>query len=158
MLPGVLQMTPAERGLLRMAYRDILWSLEGTGDTIEEVMRERYGIAPPDLQLRPDAIVAAPWGPDEVASLAGYQHSGSAHPFTCGDDACRGRTHGVPLMATSVGWECPGCGYTQNWAWVFMTNYWWRGPGPWPHIVYSSPHCPARLPDGDDSSRKALPC
>lgn len=63
----------------------------------------------------------APWTPEEVVSLNGYQESGVFHPFTCGNDACR-----RDLIATEKGWICEGCLYTQDWAHLFMLNDSWR--------------------------------
>jgi len=88
----------------------------------------------------------APWSPDEVASLNGYQASGAGHPFTCGVDTCLyggpptpgrpdGRYGRTVLQAGIDGWQCPACGWTQDWAFAFMADGSWRQPGPWPLIV-----------------------
>ncbi len=59
---------------------------------------------------------------DEVKSLNEFQAAGIMHPFTCGTDKCR-----ADLVATNEGWICPnGCGYTQNWAHAFMSNWSWK--------------------------------
>jgi hypothetical protein len=78
----------------------------------------------------------APWTPEEVASLNGYQASGAGPRFTCGDNSCRepdrlaGRT---VLRAAEDGWRCDSCGYTQDWALTLMTDWSWQQPGPWRH-------------------------
>jgi hypothetical protein len=93
------------------------------------------------LPYFPAARDEPPWAPGEVASLNGYQHSGAAHPFTCRNDVCRG-TPGLsryaPLRAAEDGWYCDHCGYTQNWAFVFMTDWSWLTPGPWPLIIFTA--------------------
>lgn len=57
----------------------------------------------------------APWDETEVALLNQYQKDERFHPFTCGTNS----KHPV-LVATSDGWICEACGYTQNWAHTFM--------------------------------------
>lgn len=57
------------------------------------------------------------WSDDQVASANGFQQSGVWHPFTC---KC-----GKDLIATNSGWKCD-CGYTQDWAHVFMLDGSWR--------------------------------
>lgn len=85
-----------------------------------------------------DAKVA-PWSTDEVASLNEYQLSGAFHPFTCGP--CRdtldvreddGSWNDRLLVATTAGWVCPTCDYTQDWAHTFMAD------GSWEKHQYSS--------------------
>jgi hypothetical protein len=68
-------------------------------------------------------IRRAPFTPDEVASLNGFQEACVWHPFTCGNDDC-----GHILVATEGGWTCPrqGCGYTQDWAHAFMADWRWK--------------------------------
>jgi hypothetical protein len=82
-----------------------------------------------------DDRISAPWDDHQVASLNGYQASGAGHEFTCGNGDCREALEAIP-----AGWKCPRCGCTQNWAWRFMTDGSWRGPGPWPLIVFSGMH------------------
>jgi hypothetical protein len=55
---------------------------------------------------------------DEVASLNGYQACGYWHPFTC---EC-----GEDLIATSTGWKCDHCPYTQTWAHSWMKDWSWK--------------------------------
>lgn len=81
----------------------------------------------PNLQ-----IVNAPFTPEQVRELKGYQVSGVMHPFTCanrGDgrhpfEAHMGDT-GV-LRVIEREWWCPWCDYTQDWAHGFMASGWWR--------------------------------
>lgn len=160
-----VRMTPAEHGLLSLALRDILRVVRdyGTGyplPVIRQVMLERYGIAvdDADLDVQPGMVDAPPWGRDQVASLAAYQHSGAGHPFTCGNDECREATGGAPLDAVANGWLCSRCGYTQDWAWAFMTDFTWRLAGPWPLIVFQGAHGPIQPPGGRASPRKDDPC
>lgn len=54
-----------------------------------------------------------PWSVEQVAALNRYQSAGWMHPFTCPSG------HGA-LLATSTGWTCSGCDYTQQWAHDFM--------------------------------------
>ena len=70
-----------------------------------------------------------PWTDAQVAALNRFQTSGRFHPFTCGgkrtDEAHRAyrREHGGDLgqlVATTNGWVCPVCGYTQDWAHAAM--------------------------------------
>jgi len=63
----------------------------------------------------------APWMPDQVASLNGFQVCGHQHPFTCG--FCR-----AVLWATRGGWVCDtkGCSYTQNRCHTHMADWSWR--------------------------------
>lgn len=75
----------------------------------------------------------APWTPDQVASLNGYQKSGVFHEYTCGNDLCPGVSgQKAVLVATPDGWRCPACIYTQAWAMDMMADGTWRdfGPGP----------------------------
>ena len=93
----------------------------------------------------PDLRDVPPWTDDEVASMNGYQTSGAGHEFTCGADACR-RGHPdpasryAPLRAATDGWHCDYCGYTQNWAFLFMTDWSWRQRGRWSLIVFTGVH------------------
>lgn len=63
----------------------------------------------------------APWTDAEVGSLRDYQASAMMHPFTCGNDS----SHHL-LRATAAGWECPCCGYRQDWAHAWMADGSWR--------------------------------
>lgn len=67
--------------------------------------------------------VIAPFTPDQVASLNGFQKCGAFHPFTCGRAVCTGVG---PLLAEEAGWRCTNCGYAQNWAHEFMADGSWR--------------------------------
>lgn len=69
-------------------------------------------------------VVTAPFTPEQVESLNGYQSSGVMHEFTCG---VGGHSHGR-LRATVDGWWCDfqGCDYTQDWAHAFMANGAWH--------------------------------
>lgn len=74
--------------------------------------------------------VRAPFTPEQVTSLNDYQRSGVFHPFTCGP--CRDSDPNLPLLdehllvATEVGWVCPTCDHTQDWAWAFMADGSWH--------------------------------
>ena len=48
-----------------------------------------------------------------VEARNALQHSGKVHPYTCGNDECRHVTNQYPLRATTTGWVCDHCGYTQ---------------------------------------------
>ena len=71
------------------------------------------------------SIITAPFTPDQVDSLNGWQHN-PVHPFTCGNSNCP-VVHAV-LVAAEDGWHCPECGFFQNWAHDFMTDWSWRPP------------------------------
>ncbi len=81
-------------------------------------------------------FVDAPFSADQVVSLNAYQASDRVHPFTCagdrGDAAHRayqakyGGDRGQ-LVATEAGWVCPVCGSTQDWAWLWMSDWSWQG-------------------------------
>lgn len=97
----------------------------------------------------------APWTAVEVASLNAYQAAGVMHPFTCDsdDEPCAS-----VLVATTDGWICPDCGYTQNWAHEFMADGTWRqllpnyDPGPSYSELVNAPLSPAAV----GALRKAL--
>lgn len=59
-------------------------------------------------------IIVAPWDVVVVARLNAFQKRGGMHPFTCGND-----TRDI-LVATTEGWVCRNCDYTQDWALAFM--------------------------------------
>lgn len=76
----------------------------------------------------------APFTDDEIVSLNCYQVSGTGHPFTCGNDVCRGPDKlacRAVLRAGPDGWFCEHCDYTQAWAWKWMTDWSWEGHGIW---------------------------
>jgi hypothetical protein len=68
--------------------------------------------------MTPNDLSKAPWTQEQVDNLNAFQQMGSFHPFTCGGSNCR-----EVLVATSDGWRCPKCDYTQQWAHKFMTAY-----------------------------------
>ena len=71
----------------------------------------------------------APWSPEEVTSINDFQESGVMHPFTCGSGQRTDASHnhqGGTLVATTNGWICPYCSYTQDWCHEFMANGLWR--------------------------------
>ena len=70
----------------------------------------------------PETQLTAPWSQDQVDSLNAYQESSAFHPFTCG--ACDDREG---LTATTEGWRCKSCDYTQNWTHSFMADWSWVG-------------------------------
>lgn len=68
------------------------------------------------------------WAPELVAELNQRQQDGRFHPYTCGTDDCgesftckdwADQDHEVffrsVLVATTAGWQCPRCDYTQDW-------------------------------------------
>jgi hypothetical protein len=59
--------------------------------------------------------ITAPFTDEQVRALNEYQHSGLFHEYTCGNDS----RHRV-LVASTEGWSCPDCTYTQNWAHASM--------------------------------------
>jgi hypothetical protein len=59
--------------------------------------------------------IRAPFTLEQVERLNQWQFSGSFHPYTCGGertDELHLDGEGV-LMATTEGWQCPYCNYTQ---------------------------------------------
>jgi hypothetical protein len=64
-------------------------------------------------------MVRASFTTQQVEALNAFQKLGYIHPFTCEYAHPEGRN----LRATEDGWHCtyPGCAYTQNWAYEFMT-------------------------------------
>lgn len=67
--------------------------------------------------------LTAPWLPGVVDALNEYQTAGWMHEYTCGND---GHEVHVALVATTDGWVCPECPYTQTWA-----HAWSAQPCPW---------------------------
>lgn len=63
-------------------------------------------------------------GADEILRLNEWQTKGEFHPFTCpnrGDGYHRMFNGDLgALVATTRGWICPWCSYTQIWAHTFM--------------------------------------
>lgn len=75
------------------------------------------------------AQVSAPFSEDQVLSLNEFQQSNFVHPFTCGSGHRTDEAHGEErgrLLATTAGWVCPPCGYTQDWAHDWMANWDWK--------------------------------
>ena len=62
------------------------------------------------------SIIKAPWTDEQVKALNTYQ-AGLGHPYTCGSGnrTTHGDGEGV-LTATTNGWVCQWCDYTQDWA------------------------------------------
>lgn len=63
-------------------------------------------------------IIKSPWDSETVDRLNEWQQSGLVHPYTCGKrrtDEHHLDGEGV-LKATTDGWVCPFCDYTQDWA------------------------------------------
>lgn len=80
-------------------------------------------------------FVDAPFSLEQVESLNAYQSSGVMHPFTCAGDRADAAHHAYQakhggdrgqLMAIEAGWICPVCGSTQDWAWLWMSDWSWR--------------------------------
>lgn len=49
-----------------------------------------------------------------VEARNALQNCGKVHPYTCGNNECRKKTMGAPLLAVEGGWKCEHCDYTQN--------------------------------------------
>lgn len=74
--------------------------------------------------------LSRPFTKEQVKALNEFQNNEWHHPFTCGGDrmdaahrsyqAIHGGDFGQ-LVATEHGWVCPVCGYTQSFAYGFMT-------------------------------------
>ena len=63
--------------------------------------------------------VKAPWTIEQVTALNEWQQRMDVHPFTCGGPN-EGDHPTKELIASSEGWYCPHCTYTQDWAHDFM--------------------------------------
>jgi hypothetical protein len=64
-------------------------------------------------------VIRAPFTPEQIEALNAWQRNGQVHPYTCGNAQCRAEHHhvdGSVLVATTTGWVCEHCGYTQEWA------------------------------------------
>jgi hypothetical protein len=67
-------------------------------------------------RIDPDRL-EAPWTEAQVQQLTRYQREGKFHPYTCGQDGCRG-----VLVASQTGWKCPVCDHwTQTWCHLIHT-------------------------------------
>jgi hypothetical protein len=62
-----------------------------------------------------------PWDDRTVAELNAFQTFPHFHPFTC-PESPHGDLPKPSLVATTDGWVCPGCDYTQGWAHTFMAD------------------------------------
>jgi hypothetical protein len=70
----------------------------------------------------------APWDGAQVDNLNDFQWMNIEFPpYTC--DRCNGEDEDRALVATTDGWVCPGCNYTQNWASEYAANGSWRHSG-----------------------------
>lgn len=74
-------------------------------------------------------IIKAPWTQEVVGNLNRFQEAcrlGMFHPFTCASGNRTDKNHldgeGI-LRATTEGWECPYCNYTQDWCHKFMSEF-----------------------------------
>lgn len=72
-------------------------------------------------------MITAPFTPDQIESINGFQRAGIFHPFTCGTEGC-----GHDLVAEAEGMRCPRCDYRQDWVHDFMADGTWRPPSGWP--------------------------
>lgn len=70
--------------------------------------------------------VRAPFTPEQVASLNGYQQSGAFRELTCRGDGCPAAGEQAVLVAAENGWHCPACTYTQDWAHEAMADGSWE--------------------------------
>lgn len=70
-------------------------------------------------------IIKAPWSLQEIENLNRFQNSNRFHPYTCGSDNRMDKNHsnGGILIATTEGWICSGCTYTQDWCLDIMIQY-----------------------------------
>ena len=67
--------------------------------------------------------IKAPFTPEQVAALNGWQQGDGCHPFTCANGRDEKHLDGEgALVATQEGWVCPYCDYKQDWAHDFMTR------------------------------------
>jgi hypothetical protein len=71
--------------------------------------------------------IRAPFTPEQVDSLNGFQMQSYWHPFTCGNDLCKLRNPENILIAMTSGWHCLFCPYHQEWAHSFMADGSWKG-------------------------------
>jgi hypothetical protein len=60
-------------------------------------------------------VLVTPWTQEEVDKLNAYQKSNLFHPYTCPVNH-KGGEESRTLVATTKGWRCPTCKYTQMWA------------------------------------------
>jgi hypothetical protein len=73
-------------------------------------------------------MIRAPFTPAEVEALNTFQLADYMHPFECPNDHTSGDRFAEQrdrrLQATTRGWICPHCNYTQDWAHGFMLETW----------------------------------
>lgn len=71
--------------------------------------------------------ITAPWTEEQVAALTRWQNNPMVHPHTCakrdGHPVDPEGDHGV-LVATTEGWKCRHCDYTQDWALAMCLEDW----------------------------------
>jgi len=67
-------------------------------------------------------MLEAPWTEQQVENLNRWQAAGHVHEYTCPNEHEGSRV----LEARTDGWHCPGCPYTQTWAYESTMN----GPPP----------------------------
>ena len=68
----------------------------------------------------------APFTPDQVESINGFQQAGWMHPFTCDSGDCRRGESGGVLVATEEGMHCRTCDWKQGWVMPFMADNGWK--------------------------------
>lgn len=80
-----------------------------------------------------------PWLKEQVDGLNRWQRAGYVHEFTCPNRSQP--DHGAtPLLATTAGWICPFCNYTQTWAHDFMFEA--PPPNPFEEVTQDPKPCP----------------
>lgn len=103
------------------------------------------------LRSSPDLVFT----PEEVVNLNAYQVSSAGHPFTCANrgDGKHEHLNGDlgALFATTRGWVCPFCDYTQNWAHSYMKD----GSAVKAHAEMWA-HLGIRAPDGEALDIRAI--
>lgn len=71
-------------------------------------------------------MLKAPWTPAQTRQLNAWQRADCVHPFTCAarGDGRHGELHGDmgTLVASPLGWICPWCDGTQDWAHDYMAD------------------------------------
>ena len=98
------------------------------------------------------AAIEAPFTPEQVENLNGYQRCGAFHPFTCsGGGGPHSDLPGRPavLVAREDGWHCPvpDCTHHQTWAHTAMADGSWqewgyRGDQSTCDREITGPYCP----------------
>lgn len=67
--------------------------------------------------------IVAPWTDEQVDALNDYQAESMFHPYTCSEAHTGDRRN---LVATTRGWICRYCNYTQDWAHSQVVEAWQR--------------------------------